>query len=148
MGFELDKLNKFSLEYANMLFLEFPILRDFSKVDNDDGEYYFYIEYPCADNKNYLYISTDDDEITIGFGFYHDHFYDFIESINFINDIINEKIVVVKCEQDSKWTKSYCVDVNNLSSETINVVKCDTKYILSWKGTYNKILKIDDKKNK
>lgn len=146
-SFEL--LDDYSKGFASRLFIEFPQYQKYTQVKKDDDhchESYLYIEIPCPSNTDsQLWISTEDNEITVGFGGYHTHFgynddreEDYEEAINFIKEIINEKLIIIVARKDEIESFSTYIKCNEISTVIKKGDNIESIVLKSWNGTYNK----------
>lgn len=135
------KLSKYSIEFSNKLFGTFPEFQKYMQIESYEKgkEAYFIVKVPCpSDTDSELFISTYDEEIEIGFGFYHNHFSLDLEHYNeyegaicFIEDILTEKQIIAKIKNE-----------NGLIYRTLNpddladLKKEDIINIKSWRGSY------------
>jgi hypothetical protein len=144
-----SKLNPFSRSFFDELSRSFPALA--SKAINDDNEKVLagslLVEFtPVASRPGSIfYISTDNEEVTVGFDRYHSHFNwpaeypDWqMNPIAFIDALIHNRILVEVWEKDGKWTGSSVIESNELPDlskmEPDNVVN-----LKSWSGRLDKV---------
>jgi hypothetical protein len=95
---------------------------------------------PVADRK--LYITTDwDDEITVAFDMYHQHFLRLERSTeevvalagDFIDRLVQEEAVVGVKMENGEWKGSRLFVTEDLSKTEAN----EYTYFVSWLGTYD-----------
>ncbi|HEY9060728.1 MAG TPA: hypothetical protein VIO64_09535 [Pseudobacteroides sp.] len=135
------KLYDYSVEFSSKLFEAFPEFQEYMQIENYEKskKAYFTIKVPCpSDTDSKLFISTYNEEIEIGFGFYHNHFsldlehYNEYEgAISLIEDILTEKqiIAMIKNENGLIYRTLKPDDLADLKKE-------DIISIYSWKGSY------------
>ena len=149
---DTTQLNEFSRRFAAVLFDAHPEWREFASVDTTEGldEGSLLVEISPAqprDIKQSLHISTDGEEITVGFDSYHSHFNRyadeeeaeaFAEALAFIADIVAEQIAVISWwnGDESCGSTSFATDTDIGTPSWIHNAK--TARIRSWKGTYDK----------
>ena len=142
-----ENLYNMCLTETESMRLAFPELQDILPVPIKPEGGYFILNIPHKED--FLSITTVDDEITVGFSWYHIHFssretlaelYD--DSIEFIHDLVNEKVIIfseVKNNKDSccGYIRPDEIDEfkNRLANENIDYIK-----LKSWNGKYNDVL--------
>lgn len=143
-------MDAFSLAAANEIFDAFPEWRAFAREEHaDDGSSFLVVQVtpPASANVEHgLVIDTSNDEFTVGFDCYHCHFDEWVgdgdqfgtrAALEFVEQIINERVAVVSWWQDAEWRGSSQL-VAGASPEqpswqtTFNRVR-----IRSWRGTFN-----------
>lgn len=131
---------------AEPLLTEFPAWRQFARHEDDDGHSYLVIEVPVPEAANVeraLLMTTANDEVTIGFDAYHSHFDDcvgeFEGALEFVRQLISERVAVVSWWQDEEWRGSTTVEAGAepgfpswASSQRVNRIR-----VRSWNGTHN-----------
>lgn len=143
-------LDDFSLGVADRLFTKFPEWRKFAEIKATDNQIkYLQLEItppPGASVVSGLIISTENKEVTIGFDYYHGHFFDqFFDgeclaadtAIDFIDQLLSEEISVVSWWNSDKliaW--STILDGKAQLPEDI-VGQYSHIRIRSWNGTLN-----------
>src|SRR5438270_13193705 len=108
-----------SLAAAEQLFAEFPEWRALARTETAEGGAEFLVievaPPPQAMVEHGLVIDTSNDEVTVGFDCYHSHFDDWVgdgehfgtqAAIEFIKQIVSERIVVVSWWQGEEWRGS------------------------------------------
>lgn len=92
-----------------------------------------------------LVIDTDNDEVTVGFDFYHWHFEwpsqdeEYGNPLRFIDDILHERIVIISFWSEVKWVLSTTLDVSKDIGELSNIPEAVTlAKVRSWNGTYSR----------
>ncbi|GAA0182125.1 hypothetical protein SH2C18_45580 [Clostridium sediminicola] len=136
------ELNEYSVDFSKILYSAFPTFEKYQEIKEYEGydKAYLLIEVPSPHNKdNDLWISTHNEEITVGFDWYHTHFGygetdedDFKLAINFIKEIIEEKIAIAVIKKKGAWVSS-CIIKDNKIPE---IEEDETIEIKSWNGTY------------
>lgn len=136
------QLDEYSMIFSKMLYSAFPEFEQYQQIREYSGlnEAYLIIEIPSPSNKdNVLWISTCDEEITVGFDWYHTHFgysetdeEDFKIALEHIREIVEEKIAIIIIKKNDSWVRSSIIRDTEFpffnEDETIDVK--------SWNGTY------------
>lgn len=135
------EVNQFTERFIQVFLQEFPQWENYIQIMQDDERYSdgtIYIEIPAPNimKNGSIRVTTDNNEVTIGFYDYHDHFISldenegFEEAINFIKDIINEKKAVVITMNEEDDFISFVVDTSELPN-------FQSGYVVSWNGTFD-----------
>jgi hypothetical protein len=116
-----------------------PEFRPYVQVKTDADVPYLLVRVPASvPNHADLFIDTADGELTLAFDRWHQHFnFEEVESLlKLLDDILNERtIIVVKMDGD-KWKGSTSLKVG--ADRTDVVASAEGKaYYRSWKGTYD-----------
>src|ERR1700733_2429156 len=112
-----DNLSEISHAFAIALFATFPEWEPLAKaVQEDDTKPPFLeVAVPQDGTDRVLYMSTADDEITVGFDYWHDHIGPFLgietgesveQAIGIIEAFVNEQTVVIVTYREGKWVQS------------------------------------------
>ena len=138
---------------AEALFEVFPEWRSLARREVDeDGSQYVVVEVspPSEADANYgLFIDTRNDEVTVGFDFYHRHFDDWADqsgrfgtesALDFVQQIGQERVAVVSWWRDDTWLASSVTEAGapleprepRTSEDTHNRVR-----VRSWSGALN-----------
>lgn len=137
-------LTAFTRTLLNRIYSMYPDWQQFGK-ELDFDQYQIYVPVPNRkEDEDLLRIFVESDyEVIIGFDVYHGHFYrncyesedEFLQSIlSFIDDILNERIVVATTFHHDKGLKYWeVIEVN-----TIESFPHEIQNLRSWHGTYNK----------
>jgi hypothetical protein len=151
----LDKLNPFSRSVFDELSKSFPDLA--SKAVNDDNEKVatgsLLIEFsPDASRPDSVFwISTDNEEVTIGFDQYHSHF-DWpaeysdwqMNPLTFIDALLHDRILVEVWKKAGQWTGSSVLEANG--EPDISGMEKDHVVILrSWSGGLDRVYTYSNK---
>jgi len=152
-----------SQQFADLLFARFPEWRQFGEVfvegKREEGYLAVNVPAPSASTppapEDYLYIITPYGGVTVGFGGSHVDFDTsnglteeemLTKPFEFIDDILEERLVMGHARQGSEWRGS----VQGKPSEEPNVshlsrwnIAFDTIRLRSWKGTYDRIIKVN-----
>jgi hypothetical protein len=113
----MHELNRFSSDFAEVLFGIYPDWRQFALIE-PDGSLVVKVSPPAeSDIAHPLLITTDGDEVTIGLDHYHSHFYwpdddqpsPFVDSLMFIATILSDEVAVVSCWKEGRWIGSTCI---------------------------------------
>lgn len=135
------KASDYSIEFLNKLFEAFPPFQKYLQIENyeKNKKTYFIIKVPCPYNPDCeLFITTYNDEIEIGFDFYHNHFSLELEhfnkyelAISFIDDILNETLIIAMVKNEYGLV---CMTLK--PEELAEINKDDIVAINSWKGSF------------
>jgi hypothetical protein len=121
------------------------------EVDEWGSEYVVvYVEAPPeADVQRGLRIDTADDEVTVAFDFYHEHFDDWAgqsgpgetqSALQFVQQIVEERVAVVSWWRDDQWAGSSVTEAGvppePPESRTWTVPPNRVR-VRSWSGTFN-----------
>ena len=113
-------MNEFSESFLKLIESKWPKWKGIAKPV---GEYFEFEVSSPEDNELQLMIDTDEDEVTIGFGYYHCHWdglgFESVEdewedAIQFIEGIVNNSIIVVSWFKESKWCGSSWVKAGEI----------------------------------
>jgi hypothetical protein len=135
-------LNELSAAFADRLFHKYPQWEHLAK-NLQDGPFEVSVPQPGADR--YLLISTQDDEITIGYDYWHDHLGSFLglsdkevidQGMEEIRAIIEEDLVVMISFRDDKWVQS----MHWRPATPVITEPGGTTQLRSWLGTYDRVL--------
>jgi hypothetical protein len=144
-----NSLNSLSEKLAKALQLAYPLWEiDYSALAQEDGAFTVEVPSPHPGNSP-LWISTDREEITIGFGDFHTHIPNYEEdnqkveeAIQQINDIIAENEVGYSLWDGEKFQSASLQEPNidpewgKITAERIQpgwILRCQ-----SWTGKFNK----------
>jgi hypothetical protein len=141
-------MTKFSKRFLEFVGVKNPQLASLFReaTDKDGNPTGFALAEIPAPNTNAaspLWITTEDDEITIGFDAYHQHFGPWAEeneSVNFedslltIERIRNDELVVASWWLDGKWTGSILADFTQQIDRPNFVSESAMLQIRSWTG--------------
>lgn len=151
---DLDRLNDHSRQFAHRVFRQWPEWLKHARFDpyEDFEKEALLIEVPRPHDgsRNGLFITTSEWEISVGFGEnFHTRFGvsgepatpDFYnDAIAFLQDFIDEKVVVATAYQDKEWLGAWKIDLREEKLEDVNVEEDVTLKIRSWLGTYDRDL--------
>jgi hypothetical protein len=105
-----DVLNEYSKQVADALIQQFP---EFARLLHEEESGGLLIEVPTCHADCTLWISTNNDEITVGFAQWHQHFGDFGSSgsavqnaSRFIRDFIQDRLLIGIYFRDGEWAGS------------------------------------------
>lgn len=113
------ELNSYSATIERRLLTEFPELEDSVKPEQPAG--CLLIEHPSPHADVSLFISTEDDEITIGLDGWHGHMYvggddaeeyEIANAIDLIRSILTDQVVVVFKTKHGRWIGSSLIRVD------------------------------------
>ena len=145
----IDKLNPFSRSFFVELSRLFPDLA--SKAVNDDNEKVtpgsLLVEFtPNASRPDSVfYISTDNEEVTVGFDRYHGHFEwpaeysDWqMNPFTFIDVLLQDRILVEVWEKAGKWTGSSVLEAKE-EPDLSGMEKDHVVILRSWSGRLDRV---------
>lgn len=130
------------------------LIENISLQPSDFGKNYIIIKLKSKNGNidSNLFLSSEDDQLTVGFHRYHCHFDNFLEqdfekeiknALEYFYKILNEELLVISA--DGKVT-------DLLTNEEIEIIEngqilegfnydCITYYVTSWSGNYDRIFK-------
>lgn len=147
----LPGLNDFASAFAQALFEAFPWLRDHARLHEVEGVQpgSLVVEFdPPPPRKDCTFwITTDQDEITVGFGMFHGHFAwprptadDWWEDpLDFIRDLTEDRVLVEDWTKGGKWSGSSTLaadaepDVSGLMPDHVVLIR-------SWSGRLDRTI--------
>jgi len=146
------QLNEYSRRFAGVLFAAHPEWRELASVDTaesvDEGSLLVKVSPSTPrDIKWPLQISTDGDEITVGFDIYHAHFNRhadedeaeaFAEALAFIADLLYERVAVISWWDGDEWRGSATFVPGTDAGTPSWASNAKTARVRSWKGTYDR----------
>ena len=146
------QLNEYSRRFADVLFTAYPEWREFASVDTaedvDEGTLVVQVSPPRPRDIQWpLHISTDGEEITVGFDSYHRHFNrygeddeaeGYAEALAFIADLLAERVAVISWWNGDEWRGSSTFVPGADVVTPPWAIKAKTVRVRSWKGTYDK----------
>ncbi|MZP31444.1 hypothetical protein GTO91_17265 [Heliobacterium undosum] len=137
------ELNEFSKVFADKLLAKFPELKPYIQITpyTDRDEAYLEVSIPSPhDEDTVLFISTIDEEITVGFDWWHTHIgyapteeETYNQAIHLIEEIILEKKAIAYVKKDGNWIYSRLLQ----PGENVEQKEGERIYVRSWKGTHN-----------
>lgn len=138
----MSGFNQYANRFAEFLFAEFPTFRELATLDEtagvDPGSLILKIEPPPKREKCVFWISTDRSEITVGFDEFHTHFEWPNESpIEFIKDVMAERIVIEVRVRDGVWSGSSIVEPG-AKPNLEGVQPGERVYLRSWSGAHDR----------
>jgi len=144
------KLDDFSHSVAQRLFAQFPEWRELAKTERaEDGTGYLQLEIPapaCASVVSGLTITTDNAEVTIGFDYYHAHFFEQVGNgehfgtnyaFYFLSQLLSENISVVSWWLGADWVGFSTIEDGKPLMDNSLIGAYDRVRIRSWKGNLN-----------
>ena len=147
----INGLNDFAGDFARALFEAFPWLRDHARLHEVEGVQpgSLLVEFdPPPPRKDCTFwISTDRDEITVGFGMFHSHFEwpraeadDWWEDpLTFIRDLTEDRVLIEDWTKDGKWSGSSTLaadaepDISKLTTDHVVLIR-------SWSGRLDRTI--------
>lgn len=143
-------MDPFSLAAADEIFAAFPEWRALAREEQaDDGTCFLVIEVKApleANVEHGLIVDTQNREVTVGFDCYHSHFDQWVgdgdhfgtqAALEFIKQVLNERVAVVSWWQDEKWCGSSQVEAGTSPQPPWWQTRFNRIRIRSWKGTLN-----------
>jgi hypothetical protein len=136
-----EALNDFSRRFAEALFRAIPSLEPHGSVDSspdvEPGALIVELAPNPHDPNRTFYVSTDNGEVTVGFGkFFHQHFdwpREYEDPIAFIRDLIAERMFVQVTMRDGKWIRSTTIDASEVDALALPQAG-EAVHIYSWSG--------------
>jgi len=144
----MDKLNRFSDDVARALFEALPWMRVHARVEaregGEGGVLMIQLSPPPVREHCDFWMSTENDEVTVGFGMFHTHFEwpapvdnPFWESpVKFICELVADRILIEDWSRRGEWSRSSILHQEerpNLSSMQPE----DVVTIRSWSGAHD-----------
>ena len=135
----LEGLDEFSEQFASRLFREFP---EFERLARADGRTLLLeLTPPGGSSRGSLWVSTDGDEVTIGFDRFHQHFgwseapndEAFGQALALLREILEERQVVGVVMEGAEWRESMLLEPGAWP----DVAPKQWAYLRSWRGTYD-----------
>ena len=147
-------LNAYSQRFAAVLFAAYPRWHEFATVDTtegvDEGALLVEISPPETavrrELRGPLRISTDEQQITVGFDVYHTHFNRyaaeleaeaFADALAFLEDLLAERIAVASWWDCDEWRGSTTVATGAELSTPEWARAAKAVRVRSWRGTYD-----------
>ena len=144
------KLDNFSDTFSAQLFERFPEWRELAKVESsEDGTGYLKLEVAAPTGANVasgLTLTTDNSELTIGFDYYHAHYFEQVGdgvhfgtdyALYFLSQLLSEKVSVVSWWLGSDWVAFSTIEEGKPLMDDSLIGAYDHVRIRSWKGTLN-----------
>ena len=146
---ETTELNVFSRKVAERLFERFPEWRPFARADeNGDESGILYVEIPPPSDANLakpLHILTVNEEVEVGFDFYHNHFEVLVDisetvqqALDFILDILEERVVAVSWWSGTSLRGASSEISGRQPEASEHMHPYDHVRIRSWMGCHNR----------
>jgi hypothetical protein len=148
-GSLLDSLNPYSRRVAEAIFAALPQLEEFAHEDNSpgapEGALQVRMPQPVTSDEPGLYLSTDIEEITVGFRACYVHFMDYEhtgtdehmdKAIAYIRDLLADRIVIKKWYRHGVLCGSSLDTPNILPSPSRSGIT--TVEMISWTGAHDK----------
>lgn len=147
---DIQKLDELSRKVADSLFAQFPEWRKLARVQpGADGTDYLEMEIgapPESGVDHGLTITTENGEVTIGFDYYHGHFFGQVGdgvrvgadyAIHLVSEIVNERIPVISWWQDGALVAFSTIESGKALMDDSLVGPYDKIRVRSWKGNLN-----------
>lgn len=143
-------MDSFSLSTADEIFTAFPEWQAFAREEQADGGSSFLIIKVTppleADVEHGLVVDTQNQEVTVGFDYYHSHFDQWVgdgddfgpeAALEFVKQILNEEVAIVSWWQDEQWRGSSPLEAGASPQPPSWKTSFNRVRIRSWKGTLN-----------
>ena len=147
---DIERLDSFSRDVAVRLFSKYPQWRAFATVEpSTQGDCFLSVTVPApaeADVEHGLVVSTEDGVVTVGFDYFHTHFYPAVGdgdqfgtdyALHFIDEVLSEQVAAIS------WWKGDALQSFSTRKGGVNAMpedlvgSFDRERIRSWKGTLN-----------
>ena len=149
---DLERLNDHSRQFAKQLFRRWPEWIRYAKFDpyEDFEQEALLVEVPrpVEGSEFGLFITTSEWEISVGFGeSFHTRFGTsgesaegdfFAEALQFIEDFVEERLVLATAYQDREWLGAWKIDLRRESLEELEVEEGVEVKVRSWRGTHDR----------
>lgn len=143
----MHDLDPFSRSFADALFAAIPNLRDHARAEH--GVLSIELEPGPARPHNEFWISTDCDEITVGFGMYHTHFdwpvRDNVvpnDPIRFIQSVMADETLIEDWTLDGKWNGSGVLAAGE-PPDLQGMQPGHVVHIRSWSGAHDRVIRAE-----
>lgn len=143
-------LDDFSRSVAEQLFAQFPSWRELAQIEHaDDGAGYLLLEVAAPADASAAYgltVTTDNAEVTVGFDYYHGHFFGQVGdgerfgtdyALHFLSQLLNEEVAVVSWWLAGNLVAFSTIENGKALMDDALVGKYDRERVRSWKGTLN-----------
>jgi hypothetical protein len=147
-------MDRFSEQAAEEFLAVFPEWRQFARTEQrGDGDSYFVLEVdpPAQAAVDHgLLVHTDNEEVTVGFDFYHSHFDSAIgdgehfgtaAAVEFVRQIIMERVAVASWWLDDAWKGSSQIEAGAQPTDSF-AKEYNRIRVRSWKGTFNADIRV------
>jgi hypothetical protein len=143
----VDGMGELSKASDRALFSRYPEWRRYLSVlrDEETGADYLQVEVPQEGTDRFLYLSTANGEITMGFDYWHTHVGPFLglnieesvaQAMTTIESFMNEETVVTVCRRDGVWIRS---GLDHLAAPSEPMPNSTTEFF-SWRRTHDKAI--------
>ena len=138
-------MDDFARSFAAALFEAAPELQQYARADH--GLLLIDLSPGPARSDCEFWVSTDDEEITVGFGMYHQHF-DWLvpepywpenDPIKFIKSVMSDETLIEDWTRDGKWTGSRVLRADD-EPDTKDIEPEQVVYIRSWSGARDRTI--------
>jgi hypothetical protein len=147
---DFERLNDFSRGIAGLLFAKYPHWRTHAKVEQAQrGAGYLSVQVPAPASSaaaHGLTVSTEDEVVTVGFDWFHTHFYAGVGdgerlgtdyAFHFIEELLSERFAVISWWQDDQCT-TYSTTRNGKNAMPDDLIGPHNRVrIRSWHGALN-----------
>lgn len=153
MSMNLDKLNSFSRTFFTDLLQSFPDLASKAVIDDKEnvqpGSILLEFTPDASRPESIFYISTNNEEVTIGFDRYHSHF-DWpaklsdwqTNPLTFIDALLHDQIFVEVWEKAGEWTGSSIIEADE-EADLFGMEKDHVVFYRSWSGRLDRVFRYD-----
>lgn len=140
----MDGLDDFARSFADALFAAVPDLRDHARAEK--GVLLIDLKPGPTRPDCEFWISTDDEEITVGFGMFHMHFdwpvrdaWPESDPIKFIQSVMSDGTLIKDWTLDGKWTGSGILAATE-EPDLRSMKPGHIVYIRSWSGARDRTI--------
>jgi hypothetical protein len=140
----MDGLDDFSRSFADALFAAVPDLRDHARAEK--GLLLIDLEPGPERQDCRFWISSDDAEITVGFGMFHTHFcwplpdqWPENDPIKFIQSLMADETLIEDRTLDGKWSRSSILAATE-EPDLRGMKPGSVVYIRSWSGARDRVI--------
>ena len=141
----VDDLDEFARSFADALFTAAPDLRDHARAEK--GVLLIDLKPGLVRPDCKFWISTDDGEITVGFGMFHIHFdwpvRDDVwpsDPIKFILSVMSDETLIEDWTLDGKWSGSHILEATG-EPDLGGMKPGHVVYIRSWSGVRDRTIR-------
>ena len=144
-------LSDFSLSFFRELIRRIPWLESRSVIDPhpevDEGSLLIDFSPPPIREHSQFWVSTNEGEVTVGFGMFHMHFewpcpsdQEFWEDpVDFILDLVEERVLIEDWTKNGKWSGSSILKRGE-QPDTSEMDEDNKIHIRSWTGVFDRTI--------
>jgi hypothetical protein len=147
-------MDRFSKQAADEFLAAFPEWREFARLEQrDDGSSYFVLQIKPPSQAavdHGLLVHTDNEEVTVGFDFYHSHFDSMVgdgehfgttAAVEFVRQVVSERVAVASWWLGESWAGSAQIEAGDRPHAKF-VKDHDRIRVRSWRGTFNADIRV------